>query len=90
MSTSAIERAVGLLGGQTKTANLLGPPVKQGHVYQWIRRGRPPYDYCAAIENLADGKVTCEELCPDVEWVRVGGRVTHYQVRVRPQHQEAA
>lgn len=41
-------------------------------VWQWAKGGRQvPSDRCPAIERATDGRVTCEELRPDVRWQRV-------------------
>jgi DNA-binding transcriptional regulator YdaS (Cro superfamily) len=41
-------------------------------VSQWKTGARPvPEDRCPAIEHATEGAVTCEELRPDVSWVRV-------------------
>lgn len=41
-------------------------------VSRWASSTRPvPPDRCPAIERATGGKVTCEELRPDVRWQRV-------------------
>jgi DNA-binding transcriptional regulator YdaS (Cro superfamily) len=55
------------LGGPTAVARMLG--IKAPSVIGW--NGRPPPDRCPAIERATDGRVTCEELRPDVRWQRV-------------------
>lgn len=41
-----------------------------------------PIEHCAKIE--ASGGPSCEEMRPDVDWIRdEAGQVTHYQVRVQ-------
>jgi DNA-binding transcriptional regulator YdaS (Cro superfamily) len=70
MSDSAIERAVALLGGQRGTARALsarGLPVAQAHVWYWINKsGRVPADVAVHLHCLTRGKVSREELRPDV------------------------
>lgn len=54
-----------------------------GCIRHWSRSARQlDAEYAPLIEGFANGSVTCEELRPDLDWVRVNGVVTHYQVRV--------
>ena len=55
------------LGGPTAVARLLG--IKAPSVIGWA--GRVPPDRCPAIERHAYPKVTCEQMRPDVRWLRV-------------------
>ncbi|WP_336606339.1 transcriptional regulator [Calidifontimicrobium sp. SYSU G02091] len=55
------------LGGPSKVARMLG--IKPPSVIGW--GGRVPPDRCPAIERATGGEVTCEQLRPDVRWVRV-------------------
>ncbi|MBI3157617.1 MAG: helix-turn-helix domain-containing protein [Burkholderiales bacterium] len=55
------------LGGPTAVARMLG--IKPPSVIGW--GGRPPADRCPSIERATDGRVTVEQLRPDVRWVRV-------------------
>lgn len=55
------------LGGPTVVARMLG--IKVPSVIGWA--GRIPADRCPAIERAVAGRVTCEELRPDVRWQRV-------------------
>lgn len=59
---TAIARAVAAAEGQTKLANAIG--VTQGHVSQWLRRGRVPADKAVAIETATG--IPRHELRPDV------------------------
>ena len=45
----ALRRAISILGGQVKVANILG--VKQGHVSAWLNRFRIPPTKILAIEK---------------------------------------
>lgn len=46
--------------------------VNEQYLYQCLTRRRlTPPDRCPAIERATDGRVTCEELRPDVRWQRV-------------------
>lgn len=62
-----IERAVQIVGGQTKLARHIGGPVKQAHVWNWLHKGtRVPAEHCLAIERATGGAVTRYALRPDV------------------------
>ena len=50
---------------QSEIARQLG--VKPQAVQQWFKR-KTPIMRCPEIERITDGKVTCEELRPDVNW----------------------
>lgn len=76
---TALERALKLAGGTAALARELG--VSDSVVSNWKARASVPLDSCAGIE-AATG-VTCEDLRPDVEWVRdPAGKVTHYMTPV--------
>jgi len=67
MKTTAIKKALSLLGGNNATARALG--VKPPTVSEWVSGKRPvPIKQCAAIQRLTDGQVTCEQLAPDFDW----------------------
>lgn len=67
---SAIEEASGVLGGVTRVAAAIG--VTAPAVHQWLRAQRSiPPDRCPAIERATTGRVSCEQLRPDVRWQRV-------------------
>lgn len=40
-------------------------------VWQWANVRPVPADRCADVELATDGAVTCEELRPDLQWLRV-------------------
>lgn len=67
---TAINIAARHLGSASALARSLG--VTPGAVGQMISglRSVPP-DRCPAIERATEGRVTCDELRPDVRWVRV-------------------
>ena len=50
---------------QSEIARQLG--VKPQAVQQWFKR-KTPIIRCPEIERITEGKVTCEELRPDVNW----------------------
>lgn len=66
MSIEALEKAIRIAGGQTELARKIGPPVRQGHVSMWLKRGVTPAEHCRSIEAATDGEVTRYELRPDV------------------------
>ncbi len=67
MNEHPIDVATRLLGGQAALASALG--VSRGAVPQWKQAGRNvPAEYCPTIERLTEGKVTCEQLRPEIEW----------------------
>lgn len=62
---SPIRKAVEILGGTTDLAKAVG--VNPSFVSQWLNGTRPvPATRCRAIEIATDGKVTREDLRPDV------------------------
>lgn len=64
---SAIAKAVEIVGGQTQLARQIGGPVKQAHVWNWLKKGtRVPAEHCIAIERATAGAVSRYELRPDV------------------------
>lgn len=68
----SILHAVTLLGGPVSAARLLGVSRYQT-VQQWISSGSVPPKYCPKIEQLLDGEVRCEQLCPSVDWSYLRG-----------------
>jgi DNA-binding transcriptional regulator YdaS (Cro superfamily) len=57
-------------GAQSKIAKAL--EISPVLIHQWAHELRPvPVDRCPSIEFETVGSVTCEELCPDVNWVRI-------------------
>lgn len=66
MTNSALKRAIKVCGGPAALARALD--IKPPSVIGW--RDLAPIDRCPAIEAVTRGAVTCEELRPDVHWVR--------------------
>lgn len=65
--TEAIEEAAKIVGGKAVLARLL--KVRPPTVSQWCSGRRPvPAARAARIEELAGGKVSRSELCPDFPW----------------------
>tara|TARA_B100002049_G_C16069658_1_gene372140 strand:- start:1376 stop:1594 length:219 start_codon:yes stop_codon:yes gene_type:complete len=61
---SAIKKAVEIIGGQTKLANILG--TKQSVVFHWIsRHGQAPAKYIPRISELTHGQVSVDDLLAD-------------------------
>lgn len=67
---TAIKRACELAGGQAALARGIG--IRPPSINEWISSGRPvPHERCPDIERVTEGKVACEELRPDLTWVRI-------------------
>ncbi len=65
MQTTALEKAVEILGSQAELARKIGK--KQAHIWNWLHRDRRvPADMAMQIELATDGKVTRHELRPDI------------------------
>lgn len=56
---------------QMAFARMLG--VTQGTVAFWLHNKPPTIERCIEIEKATGGKVTCEELRPDVDWAYLRG-----------------
>ncbi len=67
---NAIETACNIIGSQRAlAASLL---VSAPTVNQWCSGERPiPVDRCPAIEHACRAEVRCEDLRPDIRWVRI-------------------
>ena len=62
--------AVAIIGTQTLLAAKIG--ATQQEVWNWLNGQRDiPPSRCPSIERATDGRVTCEELRPDVRWHRI-------------------
>lgn len=87
---NAVEKAVEIIGTRAKLARACSQPPQA--VTRWLRSGRVPARRALAIEAATGGKVTCQDLRPDVEWlIDDSGTVTGYHVRVdAPNRAEAA
>jgi len=62
MKKDALQEAIQKAGGQTSLARAIGST--QGHVSQWIRRGKVPADKVLKIERVTG--VSREKLRPDI------------------------
>ncbi|EGI73238.1 hypothetical protein PH505_av00680 [Pseudoalteromonas distincta] len=64
MKQSNIEKAVKIIGGQTKLGKKLG--VSQGSVWDWMNKfGQAPAKYITRISELTNGQVTVADLLAD-------------------------
>lgn len=68
----ALCKAIETLNGVGLLAGAIG--VTQAAVSNWKSRGSVPPEQCPAIERACDGKVTVEQLRPDVAWHRVADK----------------
>ena len=60
-----LRQAIGILGGQSALARACG--VKQGHVWSWLNKsGKCPAGHVITIEEATSGKVTRQQLRPDL------------------------
>jgi DNA-binding transcriptional regulator YdaS (Cro superfamily) len=77
MLNTSFQKAVGLIGGQARTAVAIknwhaskGREVKvsQAHVWNWLNSNSPmpPAEHCRAIEEITNGEITRYNLRPDV------------------------
>lgn len=63
--SSALAKAIEIVGGQTQLARLLG--VKQANVWHWLNKAeRVPGEYVLAIETATGNQITRYELRPDL------------------------
>jgi DNA-binding transcriptional regulator YdaS (Cro superfamily) len=71
---NALKKALEIVGGPTAMAKRLGEKPQTVSAWSTRSKGRVPAEHCPSIELETDGRVTCEELRPDVKWwvVRVG------------------
>lgn len=68
MERHPVEVAAEIAGSQSALAHALG--VSKGAVSQWKEEGRQvPAEHCPAIERLTGGRVRCEQLRPDIDWL---------------------
>ncbi|MDY4297539.1 MULTISPECIES: YdaS family helix-turn-helix protein [unclassified Xanthomonas] len=74
-AVQAIGRAVQAAGGQSRFAAAIG--VSPQAVAPYFKRGLSP-ERCPAAEKATG--VRCEELRPDLHWIRKRGRVIGYTV----------
>ena len=67
---AALQKAVDLLNGQAGLAEALD--IRGRNVWPWfLPERRVPSEHCPGIERACEGRVTAEELRPDIVWTRV-------------------
>jgi DNA-binding transcriptional regulator YdaS (Cro superfamily) len=59
-----LQVAIDHMGSQQLLADALG--IKSPSISEWRSRGKVPVERCASIEALTDGRVTRQQLRPDV------------------------
>lgn len=69
------------MGGLSEIARKEG--CKASSVSEWKLRGIP-VERCPRLERAYDGKVTCEQMRPDVVWVRIPDPDWHWHPDGRP------
>ena len=76
-----IQSAIKKAGGPQSLATILH--LSRPAVAQWAAGKRPvPRDYFPAIEEAS--QVRCDDMCPDVEWIRdANGKAFKYVVTIR-------
>jgi DNA-binding transcriptional regulator YdaS (Cro superfamily) len=80
MTIESLQKAVGIMGGQSATARALSTSERklaQANIWNWLNSKNPdqmpPAEYCPAIERATGGLVRCEDLRPDVDWAVLRG-----------------
>jgi hypothetical protein len=67
----AVDDAIKAAGNQvtlaSKLSDLMGKPIKTGHIYYWRNNGSVPSEYCAQIEAITG--VSRSRLRPDDYWL---------------------
>lgn len=53
-------------GGTVRFARLVGATPQQ--VTNWLAR-KVPAEWCPTIESATSGRIRCEDLRPDIDWV---------------------
>ncbi|MGC6406937.1 transcriptional regulator [Bisgaard Taxon 45] len=67
----AIEEAVKIVGNQSALARACG--VSQPTVNLWLNGGNMDVKHIVSIIKATDGKVTAEEIRPDIDWAVIKG-----------------
>ncbi|HDR1413179.1 helix-turn-helix domain-containing protein [Pasteurella multocida] len=67
----SINKAIALLGGQSALARACG--VSQPTVNKWVNGGNMDVKHIVSIIKATDGRVTAEEIRPDVDWAVIKG-----------------
>jgi DNA-binding transcriptional regulator YdaS (Cro superfamily) len=67
---TGIEQALEMFGGSpTRLARAVGDPVIRQHVEHWLKAGRVPADKAPSVKRVTG--ISCDLLCPGVEWAEV-------------------
>jgi DNA-binding transcriptional regulator YdaS (Cro superfamily) len=64
-----IEAIIDFVGAATIAASL-DPRISVQAVYKWPGQERVAEKHCPTLERLCQGRWTCEQLRPDLTWVR--------------------
>ena len=75
MNAIPLNRAISIAGSQSALARQIN--VKQAHIWYWLKTGRVPAEYALAIEAATGGRVSCQELRPDIYPVSRFSSPTH-------------
>lgn len=67
----AIKKAVEICGNQALLAKACG--VSQPTVFKWLNGALLDVKYIPSIISATNGKVTAEEIRPDVDWAVIKG-----------------
>lgn len=70
---AALLAAIKAAGSQQALADALtamGFRITQPSISEWLQRGVIPEDRCWPIELVVQGAARCEEMRPDIKWVR--------------------
>jgi DNA-binding transcriptional regulator YdaS (Cro superfamily) len=85
--SDALRKAIKIAGSQSELARRIGGKTRTGHIYHWLTNGVSP-SAAPKIAAAVGDAVSCEQLCPDVKWIRdKKGQVTGYHTAIE---QEAA
>lgn len=65
----ALQKAVAIVGSQSRLAREIGGGITQAHVHYWLTQAPVvPAEHCPTIEYIVKRQVLCEELNPRVNW----------------------
>ena len=78
-----LARAISLVGSQAALARRIGAVPQQVQEWKDGDRPIPPLPWCPRIEEATGGEVRCEDLLPNIAWIRKRGKITGYTVSVQ-------
>ncbi len=65
----ALQKAIQIVGSQSRLAREIGGGIKQAHVHYWLTQAPAvPAEHCPTIELIVKSEVRCEQLNPNVDW----------------------